>query len=75
MIGPHAALTDASEGQVVLPHVHDGVVDAGTAGHGAIEHMRHPALIPVEVVQGEWSGAVVYVADGALDVVVATMGG
>jgi hypothetical protein len=70
MAGPHAAGPDTAEGQVVLRHVHQGVVHAHVAGGGVREQLGAAAVLGAEVVERERAGPRIHVGDGFVDAAV-----
>lgn len=69
MIGPHAAVADATEGKLAVDNLHDGVVDAGAARRGVLYHVAGPFAAAGKVVEGQRFLAQVDVLDTVVDVV------
>ena len=69
MIGPHAAVADATEGKLAVDNLHDGVVDAGAARRGVLYHVAGPLAAAGKVVEGQRFLALVDVFDTVVDVV------
>ena len=70
VVGAHAGIAHTAERNIVHAHMGNGVVQADAAGVGVLQHPVAVALVPVEVVQSQRTGALVHVVDGVIQVLV-----
>ena len=70
VIGPHAGRADTTKRQVLLHDVHDDVIQAHPAGRCAIQHIALFVGIAAKVIQRQWPGLAVNVANSLAEVLI-----
>ena len=63
VIVPHTGITNPAERQVVLGHVHQGIIDAHAAGMGVVHHMLLVGLVIAKEIQRQRPWPVIDVMD------------
>lgn len=68
LVGAHARLTDAAEGQMMVGQMHEGVIDAAATKLQAVHHAVLLMTAGGEEVEGQWVRAAADEAYGLLQI-------